>query len=626
MVHSGLVLHPTWPETAVFLILLAASLALFWRRFGPVVRTIHSSKSDPGWVWGSFAARARVFIWEVLLQGKVIRQRPLPGLAHALVFWGFLAFALVTVDHLMRGVGLGLLTPDGFVSRFYFGFAAAFAVAVAVSMIGLSVRRFVVRPRWLGSISKESAIIALLIVTLMITYLAAFTAIPEGSDVARLNWWVHTIALLVFLPLIPRTKHLHLILSPATVFLRRGSFSRIPPLEGDEDFGIETGKDITNIVALQTFSCVECGRCTEHCPANNTGKVLDPKKIALGVREYLRDHGPNGSEALVGKYIVEEMLWQCTTCGACEYQCPVGIEHVPIIIGLRRGLVNTGKWEDPQGEKLFLALEKYGNALGFPSGDRAKFIAKHGFPIFDGSQDYCLWLGCMGAYDPAGREIVLSLIEVLNHLRITWGVLGKERCTGDPVRRLGNDLLVANLAEFNHQQLQAAKVVKLLSICPHCVRTIAEDWKEFGIEVEVEHHSEFLARNLNRLPAKKSAERIAFHDPCYLGRYRGVYDDPRRVVDHSARVDEPVRTRERSFCCGAGGGRMFLGEEEGKRVNVERAEQLISTGASTVGAACPFCNSMFRAAFSDTPGAPKLLDIAQIAAAQLPDQPPPAST
>jgi Fe-S oxidoreductase len=192
------------------------------------------------------------------------------------------------------------------------------------------------------------------------------------------------------------------------------------------------------------------------------------------------------------------------------------------------------------------------------------------------------------------------------------------------VRRLGNDLLVANLAEFNQEQLRAAGAVKLITICPHCVRTMAEDWKEFGVQVRVEHHSEFLARNIGRLPAD-SAERmkIVFHDPCYLGRYRQIYDEPREVIDRSAQLVEPDgRTQQRSFCCGAGGGRMFLGEEEGKRVNVERVEQLAATGADAVGAACPFCNSMFRDALSQMgSGAPKLVDIVQIAAASLPKTP-----
>ena len=343
----------------------------------------------------------------------------------------------------------------------------------------------------------------------------------------------------------------------------------------------------------------------------------------MGIRDYLRDHGAGGSEPLVGKYISEEALFQCTTCGACEYQCPVGIEHLPIIVGLRRGLVNTGEWKNEHGGKLFLNLERSGNTLGFPASDRDKFIQKNEFPIYDGSQDYCLWLGCMGAYDPTSREIVQSLTEVMKHLGTTFGVLSKEKCTGDPVRRLGNDYLLSQLAEFNQEQLKAVAAVKILSICPHCVRTIGEDWKEFGADLEVEHHSEFLARHASQLPIEaNSRETVVFHDPCYLGRYRGLYDEPREVIERADKVIEAPRSKERSFCCGAGGGMVFLGEEKGKRVNIERAEELTATGASVVGAACPFCNTMFRDALAQvaiangTP-APKLLDIAQIAAASL---------
>lgn len=608
-----------WPETAVFLVLLFTSLYLFGRRLQPVINTIRGSKRDPGFVWGSTSGRVRKFVWEVLLQGKVIRERPLPGIAHALVFWGFLAFALVTVNHLAEGVQLSVLSPETVFGRIYLGMAGVFAVAVGLSIAGLAYRRFVLRPPWLGALSKESGAIAALIFTLMVTYLAGWLWFVEGSAAAHANWWLHTLALLCFLPLIPKTKHLHLMLSPVTIFLERDRFSQIPPLEGDEDFGIRTGRDVTNLMALQAFSCVECGRCTEHCPASNTGKLLDPKRIALGVRNYLRDKGPNATDPIVGEYIPEKMLWQCTSCGACEYQCPVGIQHLPIIIGLRRGVVNTGQWEDEAGEKLFLAIEKYGNSLGFPAAERDKFIARNSFPAFDGTQEYCLWLGCMGSYDGGGREVIVALVSVLNHLGVTWGVLRKERCTGDPVRRLGNDLLVANLAEFNAEQFRAARVVRLLTICPHCVRTMTEDWKEFGVEVKAEHHSTFLARHVQNLP-KQDRERAeaVFHDPCYLGRYTGIYDEPRTVIDRSLTVLDPPRAQQRSFCCGAGGGRMFLGEEEGKRVNVERAEQLVSTGASVVGVACPFCRSMFHDALAQiSPTPPRLLDIAQIAAASL---------
>jgi Fe-S oxidoreductase len=327
---------------------------------------------------------------------------------------------------------------------------------------------------------------------------------------------------------------------------------------------------------------------------------------------------------LLGKYNSQEAVFQCTTCGACEYQCPVGIEHLPILVGLRRGAVNTGTWDDEHGAKLFLALERGSNALGMSAQDRDKFIQKQAFPIFDGTQEYCLWLGCMGGYDPKGREIVADFARVMNYLGTSYGVLRKEKCTGDPVRRLGNDLVFQQLAEANLEALAQNKVKKIVSICPHCVRTIQEDWKEFGTPPEIEHHSEFLARFADKLPKQKiteggRSEKIVYHDPCYLGRYRDVYDEPRAVVAMSGELVEAPRSRERSFCCGAGGGLAFLGEETGDRVSHTRARELVATGASTVGTACPFCNTMFRdalAAIGEAP--PQLLDIAQLTARNLP--------
>jgi len=613
-------MRPSLAEMSILAALICASALLFWFRFAKVVRAIRAAKPDTAWSLRPVAPRIGSFVWEVLLQGKVIFDRPAVGLAHAFVFWGFCAFGLVTLNHLAGGFGATLIPRDALFGQVYFGCVAVFAVFVAVSITGLAVRRFVARPVWLGKISPESGVIAVLIFLLMVTYLAAFR-FAEDTVAGRINWWAHTLTLLLFLPLIPQTKHLHLVLSPLTIFARRDAFSQIPPLSGDEDFGLDTGKDVTKLVALQAYTCVECGRCTELCPAYNTGKVLNPKEIILGMRRFLNAHGPQSNEALLGGYISGEGAFQCTTCGGCEYSCPVGIQHLPVIIGLRRGAVNTGKWEDEYGTKLFLALERNGNSLGFPSSERQKFIEKHALPVFDGTQEYCLWLGCMGAYDPHGREIVLAFARVLRHLGITFGVLRKEKCNGDPIRRLGNDYLFSQLAEPNIEHLSASGVKKMVSICPHCVRTIGEDWKEFGASFQIEHHSELLARNRERLPAPDGPRgSVVYHDPCYLGRYRNIYDQPRAVIERFADQSDPPRARERSFCCGAGGGQMFLGEEKGKRINVERAEELAATGAATVGVACPFCQSMFRdalAAVSENP--PTLLDIAQIAAAAIRD-------
>ena len=614
----------SWGERVLLAVLLGLSLGLFWQRLRRVLNIIRKARPTPDFSVSPLGPRVRQFLWEVMLQGKVIEQRPLPGLAHAFVYWGFLAFGLVTVNHIAAAFGARFLTPDSGFGSFYFGFVAVWAAVVAIAIAGLFIRRFAMRPVWLGKVAPESGFIAILIFTLMVTYLAGMW-MDEESIAGQGIWWLHTAALVIFLPLIPHTKHLHLLLSPATVLLKREGFSRIPPLTGDEDFGLVSGRDVTRIDALQTFSCVECGRCSEFCPAVATGKVLNPKEIILGMRAYLNEFGTGSEEPLLGKHISEEAAFQCTTCGGCEFQCPVGIQHLPMIVGLRRGAVNTGKWEDEYGTKLFLNLERNGNAMGFANSERQKFIEKNALPLFDGTQDYCLWLGCMGAYDPQGREIVLALVRVLQHAGVTFGVLRKEKCSGDPARRLGNDLAFTQVAEANIETLKAANIQKMVSICPHCVRTIGTDWKEAGATFDIEHHSELLARIQDKLPAPAAGrprETVVFHDPCYLGRYRDVYEQPRAVIGHAGTVIEPRRTRERSFCCGAGGGQMFLGEEKGKRVNLERVEELIATGAQVIGTACPFCQTMFRDALGSVTGiAPQLLDIAQIAAASLPVQP-----
>ena len=605
-----------WTGRIVLLLALFTSLYLFWRKFGRVLHIILESKADADFQLQPLGPRIRKLVWEVGAQALVIAQRPLPGLAHAFVFWGFCVFGLVTLNHLASAFGLGFLSREGF-GRFYFYFVAAFAVAVAISIAGLAFRRFVIRPKALEPLSPESGLIAFLIFGLMITYLITFW-VPEGTTAGWALWWSHTLLLLVFLPLIPKTKHMHLVLSPFTIFLERDGFSRIPPLVGDEDFGLDSGKDLTRIASLQAYSCVECGRCTENCPANITGKILNPKEIILGTRHYLNEFGPKSGELLLGKHLSMEAAFQCTTCGACEYQCPVGIQHLPMIVGLRRGAVNTGKWDNTHGSELFVTLERHGNALGFAPSERQKFIEKNNLPYFDGSQEYCLWMGCLGSYDPNGRKIVLALAEVLRYLGISFGVLKQEKCSGDPVRRLGNDYLFGELAQQNLEHINESKVTKMVSICPHCVRTIGTDWKEHGANVAIEHSTELLARFRDKLPSGGDGQSVVFHDACYLGRYRGVYDEPRDIISRFGKVVDPPRSRERGFCCGGGGGLMFLGEETGKRVNLERAQELAATGANVVAAACPFCNSMLRdglAANSATP--PELLDVVQIAAAAI---------
>ena len=452
--------------------------------------------------------------------------------------------------------------------------------------------------------------------------------VADDSPSGKIIWWTYTIALLAFVPATTYGKQLHLLLTPASLLLKDENFSRVPPLSSASPLGLVSGKDLTRVTALQAFSCVECRRCTEHCPANIVGKELNPKLIATGIRSYIESYGTASETPILEATISENAVFQCTTCGACEQECPVGVEHLPVILGLRRGMVNSKLWEDEQGAELFRNLEQFGNAIGAPQSERDTFIAEQALPVFDGTQEYCLWLGCMGAYEANGREIIKAFAEVMKYLGATFGVLRKERCTGDPARRLGSDIVFAQLAGANLGLLRQAGVKKIVSICPHCVRTMAEDWNELGadlsegddpnMEAKVEHHSEFMARYTDKLPVARTDDRVVFHDPCYLGRYRGIYNEPRTVVKKAATLVEAPRNRERSFCCGAGGGLAFLAEDRGRPISYARARELGNAGTETVGAACPFCSSALRQALDATfTNPPRLLDIAQIVAEQL---------
>ena len=434
---------------------------------------------------------------------------------------------------------------------------------------------------------------------------------------------------------------MHILLSPAALFLKRAGFSQIPALSDAEDPGIATGEDITRITALQAYACVECGRCTENCPAHLTGKELDPRLIAVGLNYYLDEFGPHSEKPILETAIPTKSVFECTTCGACETHCPNGIQPLSMIIGLRRGAISTGAWQDESAARLFQSVLDNGNSMGVSEVERDRFIAWENLPIFDGTQEYCLWLGCMGAYDPRGRAIISSFIEVMRYLGATFGVLSKEYCTGDPVRRLGNDALTKELADINLKLLRHYEARKIVSICPHCVRTMAEDWSQLRpsengdesdeeglFDATIEHHTEFLARYADRLPSKAQTEEgplITFHDPCYLGRYRGVYEEPRQVLAQVGTVVEPVRTRDKSFCCGAGGGLVFLGDEGGQqRMNEERAKELEATGADVIGDGLSVLHSGisrrggWRAGDSGQGVAAEFLDIAQIVERQIP--------
>jgi Fe-S oxidoreductase len=594
--------------TLVFWLLFLAFVGAFAAQVARRVQLIAAAPNN--FSVDNIGFRVQRFVRDVLLQVRTIRERPLAGLMHAFVFWGFVAFGGYTTVEFLYGLGIADLTETGW----FYSYRVAltpFAVGVLVGIVYLLIRRAIIRPVALGThVSVESIVIALFITTLMVTFLLAFR-LEEGTMAAAVNWWIHALVILAFLALIPASKHFHLVLSPVTVFLKSPELGNLPNLDFEkEQVGLETVKDLGSKMALDAFTCVECGRCQVNCPAWGAGKELNPKTIILQTQEALLAGQPGQNTRKLGEVYSEKVLWQCTTCGACENQCPVGIEHLPILIGSRRGLVSNGDAPDYLGA-MYNNLERRSNIWGLGYDQRTKFVQAAGLETFDPARhDVLVWLGCAGSFDADFQKSLRSLFEILRARGVRFGVLAKERCNGDPAKRTGNEYMYQELANGNIEDLRAAGVKKILTSCPHCVKTIGHDYAKFGYQVEVVHSSVFveeLTRDTVRSTKASGGreETVTFHDPCYLGRYAGKVDEPRELLTRfGADIKEPVRNRDNPYCCGAGGGLLFADKEEepGSRISDVRFKQLRETGAATVVTACPFCSIMLKGAQASAPG------------------------
>jgi len=552
--------------------------------------------------------RVQRFFVDVIGQRRTIAERPAAGLAHAFVFWGFVAFAGYTTVEFLSGLGIVDFTHSSWFNA-YRVVLTPFAVAVLFGIVYLLIRRAFVRPIGLGTkLSVESIVIGLFIATLMVTFLLTWR-LDESSTAATINWWVHMSVILGFLALIPASKHFHLVLSPITVFLKSPELGNLPNLDFEkEQVGLETVKDLGSKIVLDAFTCVECGRCQVNCPAWGAGKELNPKTLILQTQEALL---AGERDRKLGELYSEKVLWQCTTCGACENQCPVGIEHLPLIIGSRRGLVSNGDAPEYLAG-MYNNLERRSNIWGLSYDQRQKFVESAALETFDPAKhDVLVWLGCAGAFEADFQKSLRALFEILRARNVRFGVLAKERCNGDPAKRTGNEYMYQELANANIADLKAAGPKKILTSCPHCVKTIGDDYRKFGYDVDIVHSAVFVEELTRHLVTSSSASghasdtaTVTYHDPCYLGRYGGKVDEPRDLLTRfGADVKEPVRHRENPYCCGAGGGLLFADKEEepGSRISDVRFKQLQETGADTVVTACPFCSIMLKGAQSSAP-------------------------
>jgi len=529
---------------------------------------------------------------EVLLHEKVIRERPFPGLMHALVFWGFLVFGLVTIDHFAIGFYKPIMSDS--VHHAYSKIVIPFAVFVIFGILSLAYRRFINRPKALGKISPTSGLVAVFIVVLMVTYIYGETDI--SPFVWKINWWIHSILILAFLFLIPRSKHLHLVLAPFNIFFRSFNQPDHSPvhidLEGDEDELDDMLNDLTKLTknqALDIFSCVECGRCTDVCPANRGGGILDPKYHFI---MDLRDPLLEGKDVDVLDKINVEAGWECTTCQACTEVCPVG-NHVEKSDEIRRLEVLVEGRVPQEYQKLFTNLQETGNTEGASSSPFAD-----SFPVFTADKEYVLWLGCFARHglDPNFNKSVENFIKILDVAGVTYGVLAEEQCSGDPANRLGDKLTYTMLREHNMEQLSETK--KVVTLCPHCAVNLGKEYGKYGsINYTVEHHTQVIGRLIDEGKIKVQmgeSGKVTYHDPCNLSRMLDIVDEPRTAIQAaSSNFQEMEESGRDTLCCGAGGALWWKKETQG-RTHLVRAEQVIESEADTVVTGCNFCYGMMK--------------------------------
>lgn len=569
-------------EKGIFVVLLAVFCWLFWTGISPKLRVIFKSRPLAKSRFSEWPVRIRRFVAEVIFQWRVIRHRPLVGVMHAFVFGGFLLFAAEILNHITKFFGWDFLPADCWYREVFLKWTAVFTL---VGILFLGIRRFVFRPKALGKLDYMSGSVVVLIALSMITFLLDF-------------WWLHSLAILGLLFVVPRSIQLHRFLAPLAVFFRAQNLAELPRLDMEkEEFGLSGAKDLDWKNALDVFSCVECGRCQDRCPAFNTGKELNPKELVLDVQKCALAHrSEDGHGPTLSNYVSPAVLWQCTTCGACENVCPSGVEHLPLIIGMRRGRVAEGD-VSPRAAAVLNSLERGASPWGLPLP--ANFSSDFKIPEFKSGMEYLLWTGCAGLVDDRYQKVMAATVGVLKAANIDFGAVElKPVCGGDLARRLGNELVFEQIAAENIELLKSLNSPKIITACPHCYRTLGRDYRGLGGDFRVFHHSQIIDSAMDKLwpQLETSPLQVTYHDPCYLGRYGGVYDAPRRIIkDCGSKLIELPRSGTNSFCCGAGGGRMFLEEEKGKAINVERAREIVATKmAWRVVTGCPFCLTMLK--------------------------------
>ncbi|WP_010175733.1 4Fe-4S dicluster domain-containing protein [Bacillus coahuilensis] len=615
-------------------------------------------------------------IWvNVFGQKKLLKDKK-SGIIHVMFFYGFILVQFGAIDFIWKGLAPGSHLPLGPLYPAFTFFQEIVTLIILIAVVWAFYRRYVEKLVRLKR-GFKSGLVLIFIGGLMLSVLvgngmgliwhgeelawtepiasgiaAAFGWVGETASIVvfYISWWIHLLFLLAFLVYVPQSKHAHLIAGPVNVYFNRidnpGKLKSIDfEDESQESFGVGKITDFDQLQMIDFYACVECGRCTNMCPATGTGKMLSPMDLITKLRDHLTMHGAavtskqpwvptfafsgtkgnqialasagaGANEAaaaieyapsLIGDVITEEEIWACTTCRNCEDQCPVMNEHVDKIIDLRRYLVLTEGKMDADAQRAMQNIERQGNPWGLNRKEKeawrdlrddvhiptVKEMKKAGEEF-----DYLFWVGSMGSFDNRSQKIALSFAKLLNEAGVKFAILGnKEKNSGDTPRRLGNEFLFQELAANNIAEFEKNEVKKIVTIDPHAYNIFKNEYSDFGFEGEVYHHTELLAKLVKegRLqPTHEVNETITFHDSCYLGRYNEVYSPPRDILNaiSGVKLVEMERNREKGMCCGAGGGLMWMEEDTGHRVNVARTEQALAVSPTVISSGCPFCLTM----------------------------------